>query len=95
MKKILRRIVPHIIPELILFFTKILPAAVIIALLLFVPRAMNYNPSMVKVIIYGILTCAGGIYLMRITAYAVKNTLIKIKNVIPDVYYDESLNKKA
>ena len=95
MKKILKRIVPHIIPELILFFTKILPAAIVIALLLFYPQAVDYYQSDVKVIIYGILTCAGGIYLMRITAYAIKSTLIKIKNIIPDVYYDESLNNQS
>ena len=93
MKKILRRIIPHIIPETILFFTKILPVALIIDIFFFYQGAQNYNPSMVKTLLWGLLTCIAGIYLMRITAYAVKATLVKIKNIIPDVYYDESQNK--
>jgi hypothetical protein len=95
MKKILKRIIPHIIPEIILFFTRILPLGLFIALSLFSLKAYYHFQSPLKTILTGTLTCIGGIYLMRITAYAVKSTIIKIKNVIPDIYYDESLNDKA
>ena len=94
MKKILKRIIPHIIPELILFFTKILPGAIILALTIFSIKASNYFQSPFMMILIGTLTCVGGIYLMRITAYSVKSTLVRIKNIIPDIY-DESLNEKA
>ena len=92
MKKILRRIVPHIIPELILFLTRIIPAGALIAVTLFQLKAYYYFQSPVNMILIGTLTCVVGIYLMRISAYAVKSTLVKIKYIIPDVYYDESLN---
>lgn len=92
MKKILRQIAPHIIPELIIFLTKILPLGILLAVTLFQMKAAFFYQSVFKMLLIGTLTCVGGIYLMRITAYAVKKTLIRIKNVIPDVYYDESLN---
>ena len=94
MKKILRNIAPHIIPEFILFLTRILPGGALIAVTLFQMKASFYFQNQIIMLLIGTLTCVVGIYLMRISAYAVKSTLIKIKYIIPDVYYDESLNDK-
>ena len=95
MKKILAKIVPHIIPEFLLFLTKILPLGILLAVTIFSLKAYNFFQSPFKMFLIGTLTCVAGIYVMRITAYAIKTTLIKIQNIIPDIYYDESLNKKS
>lgn len=95
MKRMLKKMVPHIIPETIMFFTKILPIAMILALFFYFGEAKYQIKSNFFLYLYGVLTFIAGIYLMRIIAYAVKKSILSIRNVIPDVYLDESKNEKA
>lgn len=92
MKKMLRSIVPHIIPELKLLFFRILPLGILLSIFFISSEAQYIMRDPLKLVLYGILLGVGGIYLMRITAYVILRILTQIPYVIPDVYYDESKN---
>ncbi len=90
MKKMLANIVPHIVPELKLFFFKILPLGILLSLFFILSEAQYIIRNEIKLVLYGILLGVGGIYLMRITAYVIKRILTQIPYIIPDIFYDES-----
>ena len=94
MKKSLAKIIPHIIPELKLLFTLILPIGILLSFIFVSTEAQFIIRDIVQLFLYGLLLSIGGIYLMRITAYVILRVLTQIPYVIPDVYYDESKNKK-
>lgn len=86
----LANIVPHIVPELKLFFFKILPLGILLSLFFILSEAQYIIRNEIKLVLYGILLGVGGIYLMRITAYVIKRILTQIPYIIPDIFYDES-----
>lgn len=92
MKRMLGAIVPHIIPELKLFFTRILPLGILLAIFFWTSEAQYIIRDEIKLILYGVLLGVAGIYLMRITAYVIKRIIAQIPYVIPDIFYDESKN---
>ncbi len=92
MKRMLRAIVPHIIPELKLFFTRILPLGILLSIFFITSEAQYIVRRLDWLIIYGIMLGVGGIYLMRITAYVIKRIIGQIPYVVPDIFYDESKN---
>ncbi len=94
MKKILRSIVPHIIPELKLFFFKILWLGILLGSIFYFTEAQHIIRSLPKLLLYGPLLGIAGIYLLRITAFVIKKVLCQIPFVIPDIYLDESKNNK-
>ena len=94
MKKMLRSIVPHIIPELKLFFSKILWLGILLGTIFYATEAKNIIRSDMKLLLYGPLLGIAGIYLVRITAFVIKKVLSQIPYIVPDIYYDESKNNK-
>ena len=89
-------IVPHIIPELILLFTRMLPLACLVSLIFILGTDASYQiRSETKVILYGILLSLAGLYLLRITSYVIWRVITAIQKVIPDIYFEESKNNKA
>ena len=92
MKKMFRAVLPHIIPELKLFFFKILWLGILIGSLFWLTEAQYIMRSTERFLIYGPMLGIAGIYLVRITAFVIKKILCQISYVIPDVYYDESKN---
>lgn len=89
-------IVPRIIPELILLFTRLLPLAVVLSIVFILGTDASYqirNPNLV--ILYGILLSLAGLYLLRITSYVIWRVITGIQNVVPDVFFDETKNNKA
>lgn len=96
MKKMFRAIIPRIIPELILLFTRMLPLAGLLSIIFIVGTDASYQiRSDFKLILYGVLLSLAGLYLLRITSYIVWRVITGIGRVIPDIYYDESKNNKA
>ena len=93
MKKTLGKIIPHIIPELKLLFTTILPLGILLSLFFVFSEAFFIIRDVAYLFLYGVLLGVGGIYLMRITAYVILRIITQITYVIPDIYYDESKNK--
>ena len=89
----LRAIVPHIIPELKMLFFRILPLGIILSVIFMMTEAQYIIREDFKLILYGILLSMAGIYLMRITAFVIKRVITQIRNVIPDIYFDESKNQ--
>lgn len=91
-----RAIIPRIIPELILLFTRMLPLACILSIIFIVGTDASYQiRSEFKLILYGILLSLAGLYLLRITSYVIWRVITGIQRIIPDIYYDESKNNKA
>ena len=88
----LRAIIPHIIPELKLLFTRILPLAILLSIFFITSEAQFIIRSLEKLLLIGILLGVGGIYLMRITAYVIKRIIAQIPYVVPDIFYDETKN---
>jgi hypothetical protein len=96
MKRMFRAIIPRIIPELILLFTRMLPLACILSIIFIVGTDASYQiRSEFKLILYGILLSLAGLYLLRITSYVIWRVITGIQRIIPDIYYDESKNNKA
>ena len=96
MKKMFRAIVPHIIPELKLFFTHMLPLALLCSIIfIFGTDASHQIRSDFKVILFGVLLSLAGLYLLRITSYVVWRVITGIQRIIPDIFYDETKNNKA
>ena len=94
MKKILKAIIPHIIPEIKMLFFRILPFSILLSVLLFMQtEAFFIIRDELKLFLYGVLWSAAGIYLMRITAYVIWKIITQIQNVIPDIYVDEDQNQ--
>jgi len=91
-----KAIVPRIIPELILLFTRMLPLAFVLSGIFIVGTDASYQiRSEFKLILYGVLLSLAGLYLLRITSYIVWRVITGIGRVVPDIYYDESKNNKA
>lgn len=91
-----RAIVPHIIPELILLFTRMLPLACLVSFIFIMGTDAAYQVrSETSLIIYGVLLSLAGLYLLRITSYVVWRVIVGIGRVVPDIYIDESKNNKA
>ena len=96
MKRMIAKIVPHIVPELKLLFTRMIPLALIICWIFILFTDAQYQiRNDFKVILYGFLLTLAGLYLCRITAFVIKRILTSNHQVIPDIYYDESKNPKA
>lgn len=96
MKKMFRAIVPRIIPELILLFTRLLPLACIVSIVFIVGTDASYQiRSDFKLILYGILLSLAGLYLLRLTSYVIWRVITGIGRIVPDIYYDETKNNKA
>ena len=96
MKKMFRAIVPRIIPELILLFTRLLPLACLVSIIFILGTDASYQiRTPIMVIVYGVLLSLAGLYLLRITSYVIWRVITAINQVIPDIYYDESKNNKA
>lgn len=88
----LARIAPHIVPEIKLFFFKILWLGILVGSLFWLTEAQYIIRSPLWLILYGPILGITGIYLVRITAFVIKRVITQIPYVIPDVYYDESKN---
>lgn len=96
MKKMFRAIIPRIIPELILLFTRLLPLACILSIVFIMGTDAGYQiRSEFKLILYGILLSLAGLYLLRLTSYVIWRVITGINRIIPDIFYDESKNNKA
>ena len=96
MKKMFRAIVPRIIPELILLFTRMLPIACLVSLIFIFGTDASYQiKTDIMLIVYAVLLSLAGLYLLRITSYIVWRIITGINRVIPDIYFDESKNNKA
>ncbi len=96
MKKMWRAIVPRIIPELILLFTRMLPIACLISFIFIVGTDASYQiRSELKLILYGVLLSLAGLYLLRLTSYVVWRVITGIGRIVPDIYFDETKNNKA
>ncbi len=91
-----RAIIPRIIPELILLFTRLLPLACLISVIFIVGTDAAYQiRSEFKLILYGVLLSLAGLYLLRITSYVIWRVITGIGRIIPDIYFDETKNNKA
>ena len=96
MKKMFRAIIPRIIPELILLFTRLLPLACIVSIIFIVGTDASYQiRSDFKLILYGVLLSLAGLYLLRLTSYVIWRVITGIGKIVPDIYYDETKNNKA
>lgn len=93
MKRILKSIVPHIIPELKMLFFRILPLSILLSVFFMMTEAQYIIRDDFKLILYGVLLSMAGLYLMRITSYVIWKIITQIRSVIPDIYYDESKNQ--
>lgn len=89
----LRAIVPHIIPELKLLFTRFIPMALVLMWIFASTDAFYLIRSEFKLLLYGFLLSLAGIYLVRITAFVIKRIITQIPYVIPDIYFDDSKNE--
>ena len=93
MKKIWRAIVPRIVPELIILFTRMIPIAFVVCWIFVLGTDASYQiRSEFKVLLYAFLLSLGGIYLLRITSYVIWRVLTGIQRVIPDIYIEEDTN---
>ena len=92
MKKMLAAVAPHIIPELKLFFFKILWLGILVGSIFWATEANNIIRDPLKLLLYGPMLGIAGIYLIRITAFVIRKVLCQIPFVIPDIYFDESKN---
>jgi len=91
-----RAIVPRIIPELILLFTRLLPIACLVSIIFVVGTDASYQiKSETMLIVYAVLLSLAGLYLLRITSYIIWRVITGINRVIPDIYFDESKSNKA
>ena len=96
MKKMFRAIIPRIVPELIMLFTRMLPLSCLVSLLFVLGTDASYQiRTPIMVIVYGVLLSLAGLYLLRITSYVIWRVITAINQVIPDIFYDESKNNKA
>lgn len=96
MKKMFRAIVPRIIPELILLFTRMLPLAGLVSMIFIMGTDASYQiKSETMLIVYAILLSLAGLYLLRITSYIIWRVITSINRVVPDIYFDEAKNNKA
>lgn len=83
------KIRPHIIPEMKLFFKKILPAGMILGCIIFLTDGNLIIRDTLWLYLFGVLLCVGGIYIMRIIAYLNYN-IIKNKDLVkPDILIDK------
>lgn len=96
MKKIMAKIIPRIIPELILLFTRMLPLAVLVSIIFIIGTDASYQiRSEITLGVYGLLLSLAGLYLIRITSYVIWKIIIGVPNVVPDIFFDETKNNKA
>lgn len=96
MKKMLQRIVPHIVPELKLLFTRMLPLSLLVCFVFVFGTDAQYQiRNEMYVILYGVLLSLAGLYLIRITAFVIKRIVTSIHQVMPDYIYNENNNSKA
>ena len=94
MKRMWLRIQPHIIPELLILIKYILPGSVLLSGTIFLTEAdyIITNPCILWA--WGIGLCIGGLYMMRLTAYIIYNTLTNISEVAPDIYSNKKQQTK-
>jgi hypothetical protein len=91
-----RAIIPRIIPELILLFTRLLPLACLISFVFIAGTDASYQiRSDFKLILYGVLLSLAGLYLLRLTSYVIWRVITSIGRIVPDIYFDETKNNKA
>lgn len=88
------RIQPHIIPELLIFLKYILPAGIVLSVSIFMTDADYVVPNHLILWAWGIGLCIGGIYMMRVIAFLIYNSITNISEVAPDIFSDKKQQTK-
>ena len=86
-RRFFKRIGPHIGPEFRYFLYFAIPVSLVsmfVFVIFFAANAQTENPY-----ILGFLLSIGGVYLMRLIAWVIKDRLIKVPEVYNDIYYKE------
>lgn len=94
LRRVFARIQPHIVPETMMFFKRILPAGMILAFLIFLTDGNLIYRSSIKLYLLGLALCVGGLYIMRIMAYLIFKVVTGTNKVKQDLYISNSKKRR-
>ncbi len=94
-RKVFASIRPHIVPETIAFFTKMLPLAILISWIFMLTNAGDIIKPFWKLALFSVLWSLVGLYLCRIVAFYNKKVISGLAVAQGDVYHDPTKNPKS
>ena len=94
-KKMFANIKPHLVPETIAFFTRMLPLSILLSGAFMMTSAGDILKPFWKLILFSVIWSLFGLYLCRIVAFYVKKIMSGIAVVQDDIYQDTNLIKKS